>query len=138
MPFSLDVKFILQTEAQLGVTFPLSFREKMMKQNGGVVANEWELYPFRDTSDRKRLSRTSNDIVRETAAAREYAPQTFPTNAIAIGTNGAGDQLVFLRDSSVPAMLVSGVYWWKHDTGEIQLLADDFADLLSVPDDTDE
>ncbi len=136
MPFPLDVKFILQTEARLGVTFPLSFRNKMMKQNGGVVANEWELYPFRDTSNRKRLSRTRNDIVHETAAAREYAPKTFPANAIAIGTNGFGDQLIFLRDSSIPAMLLPGVYRWKHDTGEIRLLANDFADLLTISDGT--
>ncbi len=68
MPFPLEEKYILATEAKMGVRFPESFRAKMMKSNGGEVStppDAWELYPFLDTSNRKRISRTSNEIPRE-------------------------------------------------------------------------
>lgn len=35
MPFPVEEKYTLQTEKKLGVTFPPSFRERMIKNNGG-------------------------------------------------------------------------------------------------------
>ena len=129
MPFPVDEKYILQSEQKLGVTFPASFREKMMKENGGSVAtppDAWDLYPFMDTSDKKRLKRTCNDIVRETAVAKEWTG--FPQCAVAIGANGCGDQLV-LMPSDDPAVLRDAVFWWDHETGEVRKVAEDYKEL---------
>ncbi|CAM4268451.1 SMI1 / KNR4 family protein [Mycobacterium basiliense] len=134
MPFPVDEKYILAAEEKLGVTFPSGFRIKMMADNGGTVeapADEeiWDLYPFFDTSDKKRVKRTCNDIVRETASAKEWTG--FPANAVAIGANGCGDRLVLLAnvDGSV---LQDEVFCWDHETGDLDKVADDFAELESV------
>lgn len=129
MPFPVDDKYIHQAEQKLGVKFPVSFRQKMMQDNGGEVEtppDAWQLYPFMDTSDKKRLKRTCNDITRETASARQW--DSFPHDAIAIGTNGAGDQLIFIPTDD-PTILQNAVFWWDHETGELEKVADDFKDL---------
>jgi hypothetical protein len=130
MPFPVDIKHVNDAEAKLGVRFPPSFVVKMTKLNGGSVTtaiDSWELYPFLDSSDRKRLARTCNDIVRETKLARQ-APQ-FPRDAVAIGDNGGGDHLVLLPEIDAPLVLSHAVFWWDHETGEMHHVADDFADL---------
>jgi hypothetical protein len=84
MPFPVDEKYIIQTEEKLGVRFSRSFRNRMMLKNGGEVVTEsdgWELFPFLDSSDKIRLKRTCNDIIRETAAAKEW--DGFPSEALA-------------------------------------------------------
>ena len=129
MPFPVDEKFILQAEQKLSVRFPASFRERMMKDNGGEVEtspNAWQLYPFMDTSDKKRLKRTCNDITRETASARQW--DSFPRDAVTVGANGCGDQLVLIPTDD-PAVLQDAVFWWNHETGEIHKVADDFKEM---------
>ncbi len=130
MPFPVEEKYIKQTEQKLGVVFPASFRNKMMHENGGSVETPpdfWNLYPFMDTSDMKRLKRTCNDIVRETAAAR--GSTGFPEKAIAIGANDGGDQLVFIPTENTTT-LRDAIYWWDHETGNINQIAEDFEELL--------
>ena len=119
MPFPVAEQFIAETEQKLGVLFPPAFRLRMSLNNGGEVStseDDWQLHPFFDTSDRKRLSRTSNDIVRETASAREC--HGFPPEAIAIAANGSGDYLVFLP---IPGWttLQPQPFIWLHETGEL-------------------
>lgn len=130
MPFPLDIKYVHQTENKLGVKFPASFVVKMVKQNGGSVtaaSDTWNLHPFLDASDRKRLARTCNDIARETTAAHEGAG--FPSNAIVIGSNGGGDMLVLLPQNDNPSVLSHEVFWWDHETGEVHKMTDDFSEL---------
>ncbi len=131
MPFPIDEKYIIQSEEKLDAKFPHSFKEKMKIENGGEVETPpdvWNLYPFFDTSDKKRLKRTSNDIVRETKKAKEW--KDFPESAIAIGSNGCGDQLIFLRTEESPQVLSASVYWWDHETGNINKIADDYSSLI--------
>lgn len=130
MPFPVDIKCIHEAESKLGIKFPAAFVVKMTKLNGGSVStppDRWELYPFMDTSDRKRLARTCNDIVRETKNAKDWPD--FPPNAVAIGANGCGDQLILLPQADTPGYLSHEVFWWDHETGEVQHVADDFSDL---------
>ncbi len=127
MPFPVDIKFVNETERKLGVKFPPAFVIRMVNNNGGEIStpmDSWELHPFFDSSDRKRLARTCNDIVRETARAKEW--EGFPESAIAIGSNGCGDRMVLLPQPDAPELLGHGVYWWDHETGELHKLADDF------------
>ena len=97
MPFPVERRFIEDTERELGVQFPDAFKKKMMLMNGSevsVASEVWQLFPFWDKSDSKRLSRTCNHIGLETKNAKSSL--SFPAEAIAIATNGAGDHLVFI------------------------------------------
>ncbi len=101
----------------------------MCRANGGDVPvgnDSFTLYPIFDTSDRKRLARTCNDIVRETATARQRPD--FPPDALAVGDNGGGDLLVLLPDPDAPRF-ADPVYWWDHETGELIRVADAFEEL---------
>ncbi|REK05508.1 MAG: SMI1/KNR4 family protein [Planctomycetota bacterium] len=131
MSFPVDERFIRETEKKLGARLPPDYVVKMVKENGGEVEtppDAWVLYPIFDSSDKKRLKRTCNDVVRETESARQWTD--FPPEAVAIGSNGTGDQLVFLRDSESPEALGPEVYWWDHATGELNEVAATFGDLL--------
>ena len=127
MPFTLDDKFLLSAEEKLGAKLPESYRQAMMAANGGEVASgldDWYLYPIMDSTDRKRLARTCNDVVAESMRLAEW--ERFPRQALAIANNGEGDQLLFLRsdDRYGPA-----VYCWSHESGELTKVAEDFAQL---------
>ena len=129
MAFPVDIKFINEAERKLGVEFPASFVLRMVKNNGGEVStpgDSWQLHPFLDSNDQKRLKRTCNDIVLETRKAREWSG--FPDNAIVIGSNGGGDRLVLLPSSDAPAIL-GPVYWWDHGTDELIFLTDEIGHL---------
>ena len=76
MTFPIDDSEIEKTEAKLGLKLPEAFRNAMKIENGGEILtddDQWDLYPLLDTADRKRLSRTCGDIIKETAAAKNGA-----------------------------------------------------------------
>ena len=131
MAFPVDERFIAIAEADLGVKFPSPFREKMMESNGGgveVLTDYFELHPFFDTSDKKRIKRTCNSIVHETRTAQER--YDLLQNLIVIGNNGGGDILVYkIEDNGV---LGATVYWLDHETKELVFAANDFAELKVV------
>ena len=132
MPFPLDVRYISETEKKLGATLPIDYVKRMLKENGGQVSalsDTWVLYPIFDPSDKRRLKRTCNDIVRQTQSAQEWTG--FPIDAVAIGSNGCGDQLVLLRARELPGVLTDVVYWWDHETGEHTKVSDKISDLAS-------
>lgn len=131
MPFPVDIKWITQTELKLGVRFPASFVTAMAKMNGGAVRtriDHFQLFPFFDGSDRKRIQRTCSSIDRETITARKDWCG-FPPDAVVIGVNGGGDLLVLIPMPDHSDTLQHSVYWWDHETGEIERVADDFSDL---------
>lgn len=127
MPFNLSEEQLVLTEKELGSSLPHEYREAMKSDNGGEAQTEeddWELYPIKDTSDRKRISRTCNHIIVETESCRGFG--NFPENAIAIAGNGLGDQMVFIKESG---QYQSTVYLWLHETGELQELAASFSEI---------
>lgn len=127
MPFNLAEEQLVQTEQELGCSLPFEYREAMKLDNGGEVQTEeddWELYPIRDSSDRKRISRTCNHIVSETKSCKGFG--NFPENAVAIAGNGLGDQMVFLKEKG---RFLSEVYLWLHETGELEKLAASFGEI---------
>lgn len=127
MPFNLDDEHVRTAEGKLGGKLPDSYRRAMMAANGGEVATDledWYLYPIKDSTDKKRLARTCNDVVAETAHLAEW--ERFPRQALAIANNGEGDQLLFLRSND---KFEAAVYCWSHETGELSKVADDFAQL---------
>lgn len=110
MAFPVTEDKIQAAEETLGRRLPDSLRERLLQNNGGEViddeGNDWILHPVRDDSDRKRLARTANDIIRETESAREW--EDFPENAIAIANDGTGDLIVLLPD-------YDAFYIWSHE-----------------------
>jgi len=131
MPFPLDPKYIQETEDELGLLFPEKFKNKMGNENGGEIItdeDEWQLYPFFDKSDNKRISRTCNHIGLETKQAKEW--DNFPPNAIAIATNGCGDHLVLLPLDTDNKKLSEEIYFWFHETGEITKIAESIDELI--------
>jgi len=132
MPFPIEPKYIKQTEEELGILFPDCFKAKMMQENGGELStkeDDWQLYPFFDRSDKKRISRTCNHIGLETKQAREW--RNFPSNAIAIASNGSGDHLILLSEAGNEKQLSEVIYVWWHEEGIPQKVSDSIADLLN-------
>ena len=128
MPFPITREKIADTERKLGRRLPSSYVGRMLEENGGVVSTateEWWLFPIFDNSDRTRLKRTGNDILQETDKAKSWTG--FPQSALAIASNGEGDLLLFLSDKS--GTFNSAVYLWDHETGHLDVVADDFVDL---------
>ena len=129
MPSPIDEKYIKEAEEKLNLIFPQFFKEKMKIDNGGEIHISeddcWWLHPFWDKSNKKRLSRTCNDIVRETHSMKEW--DNFPENAISIGSNGEGDCLVLIieKDQSIK----ENIYSWNHETGNIKELAENINEL---------
>ena len=127
MPLDLAERFIGAAEEKLGAPLPHSYRQAMMASNGGEVTaydGVWSLYPILDTSDRKRLSRSCNDILRETRVMCDWPG--WPENAVAIADNGTGDKLLFLREGR---LYQPAVYVWLHDTGDLIKVAQSFSEL---------
>ena len=111
MAFPVSEDKIISAETALGRRLPERLRKRLEIQNGGDVATEeddWTLHPVRDASDRKRLSRTANDMVTETRTQRQW--RGFPPTAIAIASNGCGDVLIIRPDSD-------DIFLWDHETG---------------------
>ena len=131
MPFDLEEKFVEATEAKLGVRLPENYRRSMLRENGGGVvidSEDWRLYPILDKSSRKRFARTCNDITSETETMRNWPD--WPEGGLAIGANGFGDALLFVRDGQAFEPLV---YTWRQETGEIEPVAGDFSEIRQAP-----
>ena len=126
MPFPIEDKYIHETESELDVKFPEKFKKRMMESNGGeLLSDEFELYPFFDKSDKKRISRTCNHIGLETRNAREW--NGFPENGIAIASDGYGNQLILIHNGD--GNLTDEIYFWDHETGSIETIASSINEL---------
>lgn len=113
MAFPVAEPMILAAETVLGRRFPEPLRSRISRSNGGEIsteADDWLLHPVRDHTDRKRFTRSACDITQETETARQWP--RFPSEAIAVASNGTGDFLVLLPNSN-------DLWLWEHETGEI-------------------
>lgn len=133
MPFPIDLKYIEETEKELGLTFPDSFKNKMRKENGGTLStkeDDWQLFPFFDQADQKRISRTSNHIVLETKLARNWV--NFPVDGIAIASNGSADYLILRPTKENDKLLGNEIFSWFHETGEVKEIAKSIEEITSI------
>ncbi len=116
MPFPVAMARIHEAERQLGCKLPMDLRVRLYRENGGQIeaaGNSWQLFPVFDSSDRKRMTRTANHIIRETQAARTWTD--FPQDAIATAENGGCDFLILQSGSDE-------VEFWDHETGESKVV----------------
>lgn len=127
MPFPIDEKWIKEAESKLEIKLPIAYRKSISKENGGFITikNEtWDLYPIWDKSDKKRIKRTCNDIVHETEVCNDCVG--FPPEAVAIATNGCGDQLILLPEKEASQQMQETIYFWSHETGEYEPVLNKF------------
>ncbi|XGA72149.1 SMI1/KNR4 family protein [Chitinibacter sp. SCUT-21] len=93
MAFDLNEEFIQAAEQALGATLPASYRQAMQQHNGGCVlaqGDSWQQHPIADTSDRKRLARSCNHILKETAFYQDcgfFPPMRSPLPAMVVAIN---------------------------------------------------
>jgi len=131
MPFPIDKKYIGETESELNVKFPSEFKKRMIKSNGGelLISNEFEfeLHPFLDKSNRKRISRTCNHIGLETKNAFEW--NGFPKNGIAIGADGFGNKLILTHNGN--GDLTDELHFWNHETKKAEKIAESINKLYT-------
>jgi hypothetical protein len=127
MPFALTEVQLSKSEEVIGARFPSAYRERIKRLNGGAVlaaADVWQVIPIRDTTDRKRLSRSANHVILETRAFSNW--RYWHENAYAIAENGSGDALVIFRKG--PGFEPE-VFVWRHEDGAIELVAKSFSDI---------
>lgn len=119
MAFTTTAACIDAAEDELGVAFPLPLRRRWLAENGGALlaaGRHWELFPVRDTSDRRRLKRTANHVVLETTLGRGWPG--FPARGVAIARDGGGDLLILLPAPDPSAGLDDRVFIWRHGVDE--------------------
>jgi SMI1/KNR4 family protein SUKH-1 len=93
---------------------PKPLRDRLMRDNGGTIAaagDDWRLHPIWGDSDRRRIARTANHVVRETVQARQR--HGFPRDAVSIARDDYGNHLVLLAGSEK-------VQLWDHETGLVR------------------
>jgi len=131
MSFPLESRFIEAAEQSLGIRFPASYVRFMRESNGGTTPDDrWLLHPIYDASDRTRINRTCNHLVRETERARGL--EGFPEGAVVIGENLEHVFLLLLPDSSQSRELSDTVYAWHPFHRDLDTVVDDFSDFDSA------
>ena len=123
MPFPVEEIYIEETENVMSVKFPPDFKSRMLKSNGGELVTDdfaFELHPFFDKSDTKRISRTCNHIALETENAREWLG--FPKDGVAIGSDAYGN--IILLKHRGDGILCDEIHFWNHETGETFKIAE--------------
>jgi len=129
MAFPVEEKYIRKAETESDVKFPSSYINKLIIENGGELDTEdnlWIFFPVFDDSDRKRILRTANHIIRENKSAKEW--ENFPENGLAIAENGSGDYLIYLIEDNKE--IRDDIYFWNHETGELEKVADSIKELF--------
>ena len=128
MAFDISEEQVALTESELGRRLPPVYRAAMMANHGGTAItdeDQWDIHPIKDVSDRKRMSRSCNDIIAETKAAREW--RAFPSDALAIGSNGLGDVMLLLPSRTEPATFSDLIFAYWHETGKVKPRVDAFS-----------
>ena len=118
MAFPTTEEQVDRAEKEIGLALPPQLRERLLAENGGEIAagdDVWELFPVQDTSDRKHVARTANHVLRETEEARKWPD--FPSEAVAIASNGTGDYLILRPSDRASGQLSDTVFLWNHETG---------------------
>jgi len=117
-------------EATLRATLPESFRRFLLEQEPReleILGLVWDLNPVFETNVGDFSRHRGSAIVAETMDARAW--DGFPAGAIAVGSDGCGNYLVFLPNE-LQAGLKDELYIWWHEGPELEFVAGDFSEVL--------
>lgn len=121
MAFPVTEDRIVAAEEAVGCRLPAAYRQRLLSNNGGEVQIEHDvcvLFPVWDPSDKKRMKRTANHLIKENEAAK--CAFGFPDDTIAIASDSYGNYLVHKRDGEA-------IEFWDHETGECEPVEIDWA-----------
>jgi hypothetical protein len=121
-----EEKQITDTESTLKIKFPPSYRERMLKENGGDVKAGDEVYHLIPVGDLAGAG--AENVVSATKERKKN--YTYPNDGTAFAVNDAGDTLVFVKEYYHSDRLKNGVFLWNKKIGFVKRLAEDFSKLL--------
>lgn len=110
---------LVQAETDLGFVFPPSYREFLLRTNGGLVeipADTEQMFEFSFFSlfdDPTAQTTTNSLLVASQLDARDWP--SFPHEALAIGADGEGNYFILLPGKET-------IYFWEHDGDNDPLL----------------
>jgi len=121
---------IAKAEAELGHSFPPSFRVWLLEKNG-LSVEAVHIFPVLDERD---VRKTWDSIVRQYANG-QWFPEYFEEDGLSakdllpFASFGSGDCYCFdysrqREDGEIP------VVWWSHETAEIEDRAETFAEFV--------
>jgi hypothetical protein len=131
IPSPASEESIQETEAALKIKFPPSYREKMLRENGGdlqLKEGVFHLIPVRTSGHEAGAIAAAHDVVGATKEQKKN--YTFPNDGIAFAANDAGDTLVFVKEYYHSDKLKNGVFLWNKKIGFVKRVAEDFSKLL--------
>ena len=123
-----------EAETALGIRLPESFRKYLLSDGPvevEIMGLSWDLNPILTANCIEASRAGGSSIVAETMNAREW--QGFPNGAVAVGSDGCGNHLVFLPTDR-PLVLADALYIWWHEGAELELVSTDVSDVLSRSD----
>jgi hypothetical protein len=131
IPSPASEESIQEIESTLKIKFPLSYREKMLKENGGELKLKegiFHLIPVRTSAHETGAKTAAHDVA--SATKEQKKNYTFPNDGIAFAANDAGDHLVFVKEYYHSDKLKNGVFLWNKKIGFVKRVAEDFSKLL--------
>jgi hypothetical protein len=130
MPQPADEKDIQETESTINIKFPATYRERMLKENGGDITLKegiFHLFPFSAATGDASAKAGLPGVVKATKELKKI--YTFPNDGIAFAANDAGDALVFVKEYYHSDKLKNGVFFWHKKIGFVKRVAEDFSKL---------
>jgi hypothetical protein len=125
-PQPVDPEHLEVLERELGVSLPADFKKQILSVGlpsptlallSGIVDRDVELFDLSSLCE-------PQDIVGETA---DWRSAGMPEYLIVIGNDCSGNKFCFdRRDLHAAEVPSAPVYFWDHDTGEVQKLAPSF------------
>ena len=133
IPSPASEESIQETELVLKIKFPPSYREKMLRENGGELKLKegvFHLIPVRGSGGggETGAKAAAHDVVGATKEQKKN--YTFPSDGTAFAANDAGDHLVFVKEYYHSDKLKNGVFLWNKKIGFVKRVAEDFSKLL--------
>lgn len=121
---------IEEAEATLHIRLPESFRRYLLEVEPSdieIAGLMWDVNPVPVSPTSESTQHRVSAIVLETMNAREW--EGFPDGAVAVGSDGYGNYLVFLP-GDLHHQLGNKLYVWWHEGPELELVSNDFAEVV--------
>jgi hypothetical protein len=126
IPSPASEEAIQETETALKIKFPPSYREKILKENGGDLKLTDGVFHLIPVSTGAHEAGAGGVVKATREQKKNY---TFPSDGIAFAANDAGDHLVFVKEYYHSDKLKNGVFLWNKKIGFVKRVAEDFSKL---------
>lgn len=111
---------IKRAEELLGKKLPEQYKE-LLKITNGCEIGEWVIFPIKDP---KNIKKTWDDVVYN----NKNKPFHISSELTIFAENGTGDYLCF--KSSNENQLSDSIYYWNHETGDQEVIAENLRNFI--------